>query len=558
MRTFIDNTLTSLREYFGKMSRRRKLILLALSVAVVVLAIVVVALLSRTVYTTLYVAQNDFEASQIYNALTDMGVPVKYEGSTILVPEKRLTEIKMTLASQGAYSDVPALDILNQATGFGVTDSQSLRLAEYQKSEDIRSQIITSEKIQSCKANVIFGATSPYIGNKTTKEAICSVVLTLKRGETLTGEEAQSIAEIVRTSVPGIKYENISITDSLLKSYPVGDNAVVEKIDPSDDYNARVTLQNQLNQQFEKQVEQFLAPIWGAEHVTATARARLNFDSENIDSVEFAPPVSGELDGMIRSESRLYESQGAGELTGGIPGTDTNGMGAEEYPYDEEEAGENYRRTLYETNYEINETRTQIEKALGRVESLSIMVVVDDAVVEGDITERVRALLSSGMGVPQSSVGVEQLEFLQQGKTLDQIMAEEEAYAKQQSRQELIQTIIRWGVILLLGIAIILLIRAIVRVPKEKLVAEAALAGGGVGAIDYITDDDITDLTDLTEYGTDEGYPMGAEYLLTEGEDADMALNKKPSGLDQIERFIDKDPNAVAQLLRNWLSEEEE
>ena len=558
MRTFIDNTLTSMREYFSKMSRKRKIVLTALSAAVIVLAIIVVAFLSRTVYTTFYSAPNEIEAAEMYNALLDIGAPVRREGNDVLVPEKRLQEIRQTVNTQWNIADTPNLDTLNQATGFGVTDTQSLRLAEYQRGDDIKRQILASKKFSSANVIVNFGKTSPFLEGKTTLEAVCSVVLTLRSGETLSKEEAQSIADMVRTSVPGIKYENISITDSVLRSYPVGIADEIDVINTGDDFTSRVTLQNQLNQQFEKQIEQFLVPIWGADHVTATVRVKLSFDSEIIDSVEFAPPVSGELEGMIRSESKLYESQGAGELAEGIPGTDTNGMGAEEYPYDEGEAGENYRRTLYETNYELNETRTLIEKAYGRVESLSISVVIDDAVVEGDVTERVRTLLSSGMGVPQSSVGVEQFGFLQRdGKTQEELNAEAAEAARQQQTQNLIQTIIRWGVVLLLGIAIILLIRAIVKVPKEKAEAEAALAGVSTGTINYITDGDITELTDLTQLRSEDGYRTDTDYFGADGEEIDMELKKKPSGLDQIERFIDRDPDAVAQLLRNWLSEEE-
>jgi flagellar biosynthesis/type III secretory pathway M-ring protein FliF/YscJ len=124
-----------------------------------------------------------------------------------------------------------------------------------------------------------------------------------------------------------------------------------------------------------------------------------------------------------------------------------------------------------------------------------------------------------------------------------------------------------WVVILLLGLAFILLIRTIVKGSKEPQYAqEVALAGGGV---DYLADDDITDLTDidgitdltdLTDitremYG--EGDIMARDLQAGAEPEEDLELRKKPSGLEQIERFIDKDPASVAQLLRNWLSDEE-
>jgi flagellar biosynthesis/type III secretory pathway M-ring protein FliF/YscJ len=36
----------------------------------------------------------------------------------------------------------------------------------------------------------------------------------------------------------------------------------------------------------------------------------------------------------------------------------------------------------------------------------------------------------------------------------------------------------------------------------------------------------------------------------------EVELSTKSVGLEQIERFIDKDAGAVAQLLRNWLTDD--
>ena len=107
MRTFIDNTLTSVREYFSKMSRKRKIALAALSAAVIVLAIVVVAFMSRTVYTTFYSAPNEIEAAEMHNALLAIGAPVRREGNDVLVPEKRLQEIRQTVNAQWNIADTP-------------------------------------------------------------------------------------------------------------------------------------------------------------------------------------------------------------------------------------------------------------------------------------------------------------------------------------------------------------------------------------------------------------------------------------------------------------------
>jgi len=91
-------------------------------------------------------------------------------------------------------------------------------------------------------------------------------------------------------------------------------------------------------------------------------------------------------------------------------------------------------------------------------------------------------------------------------------------------------------VILLLGLAFITLVRTIVKTVKPPAEPEPVLADGVMG-IDYIAGDD-DEVTDISRF------------------EEEVELQTKSTGLEQIERFIDKDPVAVAQLLRNWLTDE--
>jgi flagellar biosynthesis/type III secretory pathway M-ring protein FliF/YscJ len=113
--------------------------------------------------------------------------------------------------------------------------------------------------------------------------------------------------------------------------------------------------------------------------------------------------------------------------------------------------------------------------------------------------------------------------------------SEWQAFLEQERQRELIQTIIMWSVILLLGIAIITLIGVLYKASRPIPEPEPLLVDG---YIDYIADD---------EYEEEEEALPSLE---------DVELQKKSTGLEQIEKFIDRDASAVAQLLRNWLIEE--
>jgi len=100
--------------------------------------------------------------------------------------------------------------------------------------------------------------------------------------------------------------------------------------------------------------------------------------------------------------------------------------------------------------------------------------------------------------------------------------------------QRLIEQIIMYAIILLLGIMFMLLVRSIFTAIKPPPEPEPLLVADGPG-VDFLIDGE---------------EPEDVEY-------EDVDLQTKSAGLEQIERFIDKDSNSVAQLLRNWLSDEQ-
>jgi len=343
----------------------------------------------------------------------------------------------------------------------------------------------------------------------------------------LSQQEAQTIAEFIKNAVPGINYENITIADDKLNNYPVGDTAV----DIGTEIDSRLTLQNILEGKIQAQLEQLLMPIFGIRNLEIAPRLVLNFDKVAKEIIEFAPPVAGELDGIARSSHDLWEIARSDGIAAGIPGTDTNAMGTVEYPYGSLEDGDLYQRRISERNYEINQTTEVIEKAQGSIEFLSIAITINENSVADDYTEQVTNLVTRGLGVSPTNVAVEYMPFEYIDTSDEDMRAALAAMEEARKRQELIQLIIKWSVILLLGVMVILLLRTIFKKPEPEEELEPLLAGAG---IDYMADGDITD---VTQYD-------------------DVDLHKKSSGLEQIERFIDKDPAAVAQLLRNWLSDE--
>ena len=530
MRAFIDKIWAQLKEYYGKMSRGSKIRLAIFSVLVIVLAIILVAILSNTNYVTMYTAQDPAEAGNVAASLKEMGVPYRVDGLSILVPDDRVSEIRIELSRQGTLGPGPLdMGIMQGAEGFSVTDAHARRLYDRQLAEDIRAMILLSPSIQNAIVVVHQGETSPFRLQTGVKAPHIAVMLSVIGGGMLTNQEAQNMAKLITGAVPGIEYENIRISDTNLNTYKVGEDVV---LDFDQVMESRIALQRIYSEQIQSQVEQLLTPIFGMSNIRVTPMVRLNFDKVVRESIEFAPPVAGELDGIARSAKDIWEAARRTDLAAGIPGTDTNGLGAIEYPYGTLDDNEIYARRVEERNYEINQTTEVIERAEGKIEFLSIAVAINEDATEDDYTEQVSNLVSRGLGILPANIAVESIPFSFVDTTLEDMIKAMDEAAAQQRQRELVQLIIQWAVILLLGIMLMLLIRTIFRAIHPPPEPELLLADGGLG-IDYMADGEITDVTGLDEVEV-----------------------QKPTGLEQIERFIERDPAAVAQLLRNWLSDE--
>ncbi|MDR1117668.1 MAG: flagellar M-ring protein FliF [Oscillospiraceae bacterium] len=530
MRDFFTKLLKQISDFLSGLSSKEKKRLILLAVVVVGLGIAVALILGRVEYSVLYNDLSAGEAGELLQELEAMGIPVKTQGtSTILIPSDMVTETRMRLSAGGYQSGDLDYSIFQQGTGFGTNDAEKSTYAQYQLQQFIRTLILKVDKIKECTVILSMQKESSYVKSAYNQPATASILIEVKNGGTLTGQEAISLAETVSKAVPGLTVENIRILDTNLNLYSTNQASL---IDGEGNISYQMQLEQTTRDRIEQQVQNLLTPVFGYNRVKNTVHVALNFDSEVVQSVEFAPPVPGSDEGLIVSMSELYENSRYADGAGGVVGTDSNGMGTVEYPYGELGEDELYSKVLREMNYEINETTRQIEKAKGGIRELSIAIIIDSGAISEDYTSNVRNLVANAIGVDDTYISVERLPFVITEDTFSSALGEQEAFMRSMQIREIIRMAIIGIIILLLALAVISLVKTIVKSASSSKQGVVMADGTGMN-IDYIAGDD-------TE-----------EELLRR----DIEITKSEE-VDKIEKFIDKDPQAVAQLLRNWLSDE--
>ena len=545
MRKIIDSILKSLGDFFKNMSRRDRIRLAVLAVVIVVLSIVVTSVLGRTTYATLYTGLDAAKSGEIISELDGLGIPYKIEGtSTILVDEKQVSQVRMQLATMGyGVSNGFTYELMSMAEGFGRTDLEKQAAILAQTQENVRQQLLTMEKVDDCLVKIHVPDTSAFVLSKSTEVASASVTLILRSGATLTDSEVAAIANIVSagTSVP---IENVAIVDRSMRLYTVGGNDMPS----SNDLSYQLDLEARVRSVLESQVIALLSPVFGADRVRVSVGVTLNFDDTSIHSVEFAPPVEDQLEGLVISMSELYEYS-TDSTSGGVVGTDENGLGIPEYPYGSDD-GYDYRHIARDVNYEINELVTQTKKARGTIRDLSIAVLLDSTAIDADYTGNVQSLVVNAVGVNSNYITVERLPFQTVG-SFDAEIERQEAALKRVQNLEVVELILKAVVILFIAIAAISFLRTLLRgfiKQEEPVLAVAGVPVGSIGeGFDYVADEDISNtlFTENRDIGRDAG------------RDVDIDLSGKSEGVMQLEKFIDKDSKAIAQLLRNWLVEDD-
>jgi len=188
-----------------------------------------------------------------------------------------------------------------------------------------------------------------------------------------------------------------------------------------------------------------------------------------------------------------------------------------------------YSKVTQETNLEVNQTKSMIESAQGQIKELSVAIILNSTLELEDYSQNVKDLVAKAVGVDPANISVERLPF--QDTETSQVA---DAFKQQQELLSSAQTgtLIRVIVIALAAVAVVfLIIRTLRAFSKNKRTGALAQAPGGA---EFVVDD------------------SGASGVRLDGEPTSQAqMNKK-----EIEEYIEKNAESVAQLLRNWLTDD--
>lgn len=509
----LEQIRNQLNEYFQSLDKKQKIKMSLSALFILISMTALILYFTRPQYVVLHNNLSAREAGEVINILDSNNIKARLDTSSIvMVPRKDLEKSQVVLATQGIPSDSISEDLF-VGSSFMQTSEDRARDSRIKKQNYLRMTIEQIPGIDRAVVNLSIPERTGFVLSNDVDNAKASVYLALNRNS-LDNHSVEGIVSLVANAVPGLTPENVTVHGT--------DGRILNPNRPGGSEFANATEQLSLQQvvknDLEKSITDFLATVYGYGNVAVMANVKLDFNSEVMEIREFSPPIEGENEGIVRSMQTL-DSMARNGGVDGIPGTDTNTEDPAQYA-ELDSSTSTYTEASRTINYEINEVYRKIVKANGQIQDITVAVFIN--MPEENFSDEERReltnMISTASGLDTRVVQVAAREFSTSAQENWQSIFDDMNLAGTRTGMPL------WSLILLafliLGIGYFGF-NAIAKRKKEELLEPAF------------------------------NEPIPSQVF----EEIDLELSGSEVK-QQLERLVNKKPDAVAQLLKNWLSED--
>jgi flagellar M-ring protein FliF len=365
--------LTSqIKAFLARYSLQQKLGMVFSAGLVVALMWSMVYYVNRVEYQVLYSDLDPQEAQSIVTKLQAM--QAKYElsndGTTIRVSSDKLSEVRIQLASEGLpESGRVGFEIFDR-TNFGLTNFQEQ--VNYQRAleGELARSIMTLNEVAAARVHLVMARESLYQNSEDQTKA--SVILKLKNGRNLPASAVQGIINVVASAVKGLSPEKISVIDykGKILSRSDGEHSLTGQ---------QLDVRQKIESEMAAKIVQILEPTVGAGKVRPQVSIAMNFQQVE-ETVEHYDPQGSVIKSTQRETENAPNSRSVGGVVGprsvnpaavvpgAVPVAEVPATPAGPLPLKQNEV----------INYEVSKSVKHIVNEIGKVDRVSVAVIVDN------------------------------------------------------------------------------------------------------------------------------------------------------------------------------------
>lgn len=531
MREWFAQLPARIVEFWKKYTRRQKTLFFSVLAAVLIAVIALVAILNRTSYVNLSTFEDTGAAAQAANLLEENGITyrVSNDALRIEVDENQVSQARLLLGENGisVSSSKTDYDWLFD-NGFNTTDSEKKLKAKINLQSTMEKDITNIEGVTKASVTIHLpdNTNTVYATDQT-----ASVSIMITTNGNYAAESTQAIAEYAKTAVGNSDTDNITIINhqgSLLFSGKSASTTV----------SADLMVEQQVEEYYNSKLWNLMVNSGVYDEVSVSSNLDVKLSPEEKTVIEY---YSNDTDDTGPKETYYYYLAQNTDGTGGIVGTDANGEEITDYNLLDNANGESSVNLIKETYATSSET-TRTISPVGEVnmanssmamyltryvnyneEEMKKQGLLDDMtfaefqlanseVIETSNPEEMVNLLASATGMKAKNIYV-----------IERIVP---VFYPAEEKQVPVQSIL--SIVLAVIIAGLLLFVVFKGMkPEEVVEVEPELSVEALLAT------------------TKENQTLD-----------DIEFSDKSAAKQQIEKFVDENPEAVAALLRNWLNDD--
>jgi len=366
MATDTQNFPLQMATVFGRLSIGRKISLLLLVGATIFGSVFLMSWATRPEYGVLYSDLEPDDAGAILSKLKELKIPFQLHsnGRSIMIPREKVNEVRLDFASSGLPRGSTVGFELFDNTKLGMTEfSQNVNYQRAMQGELART-ISGFVEVESCRIHIVMPPKSLFIENE--KPATASVLLKLRPGKWLSQDQVDGIVHLVSSSIMGLKRGNVTVVDDHGKVLTGSrDETGIKKVGVY-----QLEYREKMERNLESRLTTILEKAVGDGKAIVRVSCPVNFKKHERTEELFYPENQ-----VVRSE-KLFRQSTDDETTedGGIPSIVSKpaAVGAVA-----ENIGGTIQKQDRTVNYEIGKVTSHTVEPFGKIEKISVAVLID-------------------------------------------------------------------------------------------------------------------------------------------------------------------------------------
>ncbi len=540
--------LQSLVSFLRGLGASRLMAMVAVTTALLGFFAFVIMRVTTPQMTTLFTDLSIEDSSAVIKDLERQAIPfeIRNDGAVIMVPKDKVTRLRMKLAESGLpKGGGVGYEIFDKSDALGTTsfvqNINHLRALEGELARTIRA----IDRVQAARVHLVLPERPLF--SREMPEPSASIVVRVRGA--LEPQQIRAIRHLVASAVNGLKPQRVSIIDEagqLLADGASGatDNAIGDE--------RRAGFEKRMR----NEIEAIVSSVVGAGRARVQLSADFDYNKITQTSDRFDPEGRVLRSSQTREESSATaENNGQVTVNNELPGNQRQDNAAPA-------ARDQSKKTEETNNYEISRTtKTEVTEA-GRVNRISVAVLVDGSYSKNEKGEmvyqdrskeqldRIATLVRSAIGFDQKrgdQVEVVNLRFAE-APIVAPLAEPTGLLGMLHFTKDDVMYVIELGVMMLLGLVVLfMVIRPLV---KRIIASEEIAAPAGDGLVPALTD----------------GSPQAAGAV---GQNLATATNTTAQLIDvaqvqgqvhaqsvhRVGELADRNPNETAAIVRQWLSE---